>query len=178
MAGLFRRVADKVFPSRKAPARTTTQASHVRDRAYGGSSKAMAQALGVSERTVQRWIKGDRTPRGKDAEKLEAAAASVQTTERGRERRAKQVEQAPAGSVRMSISRAGSFQVRGSSGARTRDITVDLTPEQAAALVRADDEAAIHAVAEEAVLGYFNGGAAGFFGRGDVTFDASSIDLL
>jgi DNA-binding transcriptional regulator YiaG len=175
--GLFRRVAERLFPSRQAPVRTTTQASQVRDKQFGGSTKDMARQFGVSQRTVERWIKGDRTPRGKDAAKLEEAAAKVQTTERGRERRAKQVEQGAAGAVRLRVDRAASFQVRGSSAARPRSIMVDLTAEQAARLVRAGDESQIHQVAEEAVLGYFNAGGQ-YFRPGDVTFDADSIELL
>jgi DNA-binding transcriptional regulator YiaG len=178
MANLFRRVADKLFPSRQAPARTTTQAAQVRDRQYGGSTKDMARDLGVTERTIQRWIKGDRKPRGKDAEKLETAAAKVQTTERGRERRARQVEQMPTGAVRMRVNRMHSFQVRGSSAIRGRAVMVNLTPDQAAALVRADSDAAIEGIAEQAVLDYFNQGGTGYFGRGDVSFDASDIEIV
>lgn len=203
--GLFRRVAEKMFPSRQAPARTTTQAAQVRDRAFGGSTKDMARAYGVSPRTVERWIDGTRTPpklskaaerrwekdnaarvkRGQAplprpataADQLETQAARVQTTERGRERRAKQVENAPSGAVRMRVDRAASFQVRGSSAARPRSILVDLTPDQAGRLVRAGSEAEVQGIAEEAVLSYFNSGAQ-YFQRGDVTFDADSIELL
>ncbi len=51
MAGfkdMFGRVREALFPSRKAPVQTTTQAGQVRDRKYGGSTKAMASAYGVS----------------------------------------------------------------------------------------------------------------------------------
>jgi hypothetical protein len=204
--GLFRRVAEKLFPSRQAPVRATKQAEQVRERAFGGSTKAMADAFGVKPRTVERWIDGTRTPpklskaaerrwqkenearakRGQSplprpataADQLEAQAARVQTTPVGRERRAKQVEQGAAGAVRLRVDRAASFQVRGSSAARPRAIMVDLTGEQAARLVRADSAEKIHALAEEAVIGYFNGGVGGYFGRGDVTFDADSIEIL
>ncbi|MFE2729340.1 hypothetical protein [Kitasatospora sp. NPDC059327] len=53
----------------------------------------MAAAHGVSPRTVLRWIDGTRHPKGADAERLRREALEVQTTERGRERRAKQLEQ-------------------------------------------------------------------------------------
>src|SRR4051794_24490289 len=111
MAGLFRRVVGKMFSSRQAPVRATTQAAHVRDRTYGGSTKDMARAFGVTERTVQRWIKGDRVPATttekerakahkskkpvpvKPGDRLATEAAAAQVTDRGRERRAKQYEQ-------------------------------------------------------------------------------------
>ena len=50
--GLFGRVREAMFPSRKAPVQSTTQAGQVRDRKYGGNTKAMATAYGVAPRTV------------------------------------------------------------------------------------------------------------------------------
>ncbi|MEE1931469.1 hypothetical protein V1J52_25455 [Streptomyces sp. TRM 70351] len=90
MSNLFVRAKNALFRSRKAPARATTQAVHVRDRKYGGSTKAMAAAYGVSPRTVARWIDGSRAP-VKHADRLRDEAAAVQVTGRGRERRAKQL---------------------------------------------------------------------------------------
>src|SRR4051812_16071867 len=81
------RFMGRLFPSRQAPVRATTQAKQVRDKQYGGSTKDMARALGVTERTVQRWVKGDRTPRGKDAKRLADAAAVVQTAPRSRSKK-------------------------------------------------------------------------------------------
>ncbi|RKE02870.1 helix-turn-helix domain-containing protein, partial [Streptomyces sp. TLI_171] len=60
--GLFGKVRETLFPSRKAPAQTTTQAGQVRARKYGGNTKAMATAYGVTPRTVLRWVDGTRHP--------------------------------------------------------------------------------------------------------------------
>ncbi|MFJ9427983.1 helix-turn-helix domain-containing protein [Streptomyces sp. NPDC101249] len=177
MAGLFRRIVGSLFPSRQAPARPTTQASHVREKQYGGSTKDMARAFGVTERTVQRWIKGTRTPKGEDAKKLETAAAAAQVTDKGRERRARQMEREPAGTVRVRVDRAGTFGIKGSPGVRPRTIELDLKPEQAAALARATDENDVQAVVGDALADYFNGGPYGGFRAGDFDFDPNGVDL-
>lgn len=177
MAGMFRRIVGSLFPSRQAPARATTQAAHVREKTYGGSTKNMARAFGVTERTVQRWIKGTRAPKGKDAKKLETAAAAAQVTPRGRERKAKQMAGAPAGTVRVRVDRAGSFGVRGSSAVRPRTIELDLKPDQAAALARANDEDDVRSVLGDALADYFNGGPYGGFRAGDFDFDPDGVDL-
>jgi hypothetical protein len=209
--GLFRRVAEKIFPSRPAPARVTTQAAQVRDKAFGGSTKEMARAYNVSQRTVERWIDGTRTPpklskaaerrwektnkerekRGQAplprpttaADQLEGDASRVQITERGRERRAREAERAPAGFVQMRVDRAGTFNIQGSAASRPHTILMNLDPDQAAALVRAGSSAEIQQIAEEAVVRWFNGGGTGagtprYFRPGDVTFDADSIEIL
>jgi len=178
MAGLLRRVTGKLFSSKRTPVRTTTQAAQVRERQYGGSTKAMAADFGVAPRTVERWLKGDRTPRGKDAARLEAAAAAAQTTERGRERRARQVEAQPEGSMRLRVTRSGSFTVRGSSAIRPRPVMLSLTSEQAGRVVRAQSDEDVKDVAAEALLDYFNGGGAGVFGSGDIDFGPEDVELL
>jgi DNA-binding transcriptional regulator YiaG len=177
MAGLFRRIVGKVFPSRQAPARATTQAAHVREKQFGGKTKDMARAFGVTERTVQRWIKGTRTPKGEDAKKLETAAAAAQVTDRGRERRAKQMEKEPAGTIRVRVDRAGTFSVRGSDAVRQRTVELDLKPDQAAALARATDEDDVRGVIGGALADYFNGGPYGGFSASDFDFDADGVDL-
>lgn len=175
--GLFRRVAEKLFSSRKAPARTTTQAAQVRDRKYGGSTKDMARAFGVKERTVQRWVKGDRAPRGKDAAKLETEAAAVQVTDRGRERKAKQLERQPATGLRVRVERTEAFQVRGSVAVRPRPVEVDLTPEEAGRLARATDDTEVQGIVGGAVARYFNGGPYGGFRGEDFTIEPGDVDL-
>lgn len=183
MAGLFRRIVGKMFPSRQAPARAATQAAHVRERMYGGSSKRMGAAYGVSARTVERWVKGGkgpnaRSPKGENAKRLEAEAAAVQVTDKGRERRAKQMEREPAGTVSVRVDRAGTFQVRGSDAVRDQTVDLDLTPEQAAALARATDENDVRAVIGDALADYFNGpGTFGGFRGSDFDFDPNGVDL-
>lgn len=177
MAGLFRRIVGSLFPSRQAPARTTTQAAHVRERQFGGSTKNMARAFGVTERTVQRWIKGTRAPKGEAARKLETAAAAAQVTERGRERRAKQMAGAPAGTVRVRVDRAGTFRVRGSDAVRPRTVELDLSPDQAAALARAQDDSDVKGVIGGALADYFNGGPYGGFRPEDFDVDPDGVEL-
>lgn len=175
--GLFRRVAEKLFSSRQAPARATTQAAQVRDRQYGGSTKAMAAAFGVKERTVQRWMKGDRTPKGKDAAKLETEAARVQVTDRGRERKARQIEKMADSGMRVRVDRAGTFQIRGSDAVRQRTVELDLTPSQAAKLARATNESEVREVVGDALAKYFNGGPYGGFRADDFDFDPDAVEL-
>lgn len=178
MSNLFVRAKNALFRSRKAPARTGTQARHVRDRKYGGSTKAMAAAYGVTPRTVSRWIAGARHP-VKHADRLKDEAVAVQVTDRGRERKAKQLAKKgnrPSG-ISTSISRARTFEIRGSNAVRQRDIDLDLTGDQAAALARAttDDEAAT--VIRDAMADYFNGGSMyGGFRADDFDFDPGDID--
>lgn len=197
MAGLFKRIAEKLFTSRKPPKQVTTQARHVRDKKFGGNTKAMAAAYGVDPRTVQRWIDGTRAPQGASkkavkaaraagkpvpvspAEKLEREAAAVQVTDRGRERKAKQFEKeadSPTG-VRVRVDRAGSFSIKKSEAVRPQTVELDLTGDQAARLVRATNETDVKSVVGEALADYFNGGGYGGFRAGDFDFDPNGVDL-
>ncbi|MEY9846482.1 DNA-binding transcriptional regulator YdaS (Cro superfamily) [Streptacidiphilus sp. BW17] len=204
--GMFGRVREALFPSRKAPVQTTTQAEHVRDKMFGGSTRAMAQAYGVSQRSVERWIKGTRTPpelsraaerrwekenavrarQGRpplprpttSADRLANDAVRAQTTERGRERKAKQLQQLGVFSGHTArVGRATTFSIRGSDAVRSRDVHVTLTGDQAAALALAEDEAGVRAVIGQALADYFNGGVYGGFGPDDFEWDESDFDL-
>ncbi len=175
--GMFGRVRETLFPSRKAPVQTTTQAGQVRDRKYGGSTKAMAAAYGVSPRTVQRWVDGTRHP-VKQQEQLRLDAIEVQTTERGRERKAKQLAQrGRVSGVSARVGRTMTFEIQGSDAVRARDVHLDLSGEQAAALARAQSEEEVREVIGEALADYFNGGSYGGFRPEDFTFDPDDFDL-
>lgn len=198
--GMFGRVREALFPSRKAPVQTTTQASHVRDKLFNGSTKAMAAHYGVAPRTVERWVDGTRTPpqlsnaaekrwnkenkaRAKQgrsplprpvtaADRLGTDALRAQTTERGRERRAKQMEQ--LGSVTghsARVGRAMTFSIRGSDAVRARDVYLDLSGAQMAALARAESEDEVRDIIAQALADYFNGSPSGYGG-----FDASDFE--
>jgi len=175
---MFGRVRESLFPSRRAPVQSTTQAGQVRDRKYGGNTGAMAAAYGVSARTVQRWIDGTRHPT-KHLQQMQREVVEVQTTERGRERKARQLEQrGPVSGVQARVGRAVSFTIRGSDAIRARDVHLDLSGEQAAALARATDETEIRQVIGQALADYFNGGSSyGGFGPGDFDFDTGDFDL-
>ena len=204
--GMFGRVREALFPSRKAPVQATTQAGHVRDKLFGGSTKAMAASYGVSQRTVERWIAGTRTPPelSKAAEKrwdkenkarkklgrpplprpktkadqLATDAVRAQTTERGRERKAKQLQQTGGFSGHSArVGRATTFEIRGSDAVRSRDVHLNLTGDQAAALALAENEDEVRQIIGEALAEYFNGGLYGGFGPDDFEWDENDFDL-
>lgn len=176
--GMLGRIREALFPSRKAPVHSTTQAGQVRDRKYGGSTKAMAAAYGVSPRTVQRWIDGTRHP-VKQQEKLRLDAIEVQTTERGRERKARQLARlGTVSGVSARVGRTMTFEIQGSDAVRARDIHLGLTGAQAAALARAENEDDVRQVIGQALADYFNGaGGYGGFTADDFTFDPDDFDL-
>lgn len=178
MAGLFRRITEKLFRSKSVPQSTQRQAQHAL-KAFGGSTRKLADALGVKQRSVERYLDGSRRkPPKATAAKLEALAAQAQVTDRGRERRAKQMERQPMGTVRVRVDRAGTFQVRGSDAVRDQTVDLDLMPEQAAALARATDENDVRAVIGDALADYFNGpGTFGGFHGSDFDFDPNGVDL-
>nr|BEK71254.1 hypothetical protein KPHV_84810 [Kitasatospora purpeofusca] len=178
--GLFGRVREAMFPSRKAPVQSTTQAGQVRERKYGGNTKAMAAAYGVAPRTVLRWIDGTRHPtKQQNVDQLQREAVEVQTTERGRERKAKQLAQrGTVSGVGARVGRAVSFEIRGSDAVRARDIHLNLTGDQAAALALAEDEDEVRQIVGQALADYFNGGVGyGGFGPDDFDFDPNDFDL-
>jgi len=205
--GMFGRVREALFPSRKAPAQTTTQASHVRDKLFGGSTKAMAAHYGVSPRTVERWVDGTRTPpplskaaerrwqkqnaaRAKQgrpplprpttkADQLGTDAVRAQTTERGRERKAKQLAQLGSFSGHSArVGRTMTFTIQGSDAVRSRDVHLDLSGDQMAALARAESEDEVREIIGQGLAHYFNGGTfAGGFSAGDFEWDENDFDL-
>ena len=205
--GMFGRVREALFPSRKAPVQATTQAAHTRDKLYGGSTKAMAAAYGVSQRTVERWIDGSRTPpqlskaaekrwekqnaaRAKQgrpplprpttkADQLATDAVRAQTTERGRERKAKQLAQLGSFSGHSArVGRAMTFSIQGSDAVRSRDVYLDLSGDQMAALARAESEDEVREIIGQGLADYFNGGTfAGGFSAGDFEWDENDFDL-
>ncbi|MFI8085800.1 hypothetical protein ACIF6L_34045 [Kitasatospora sp. NPDC086009] len=179
LRGMFGRVRETLFPSRQAPVQSTTQAGQVRERKYGGSTKAMAAAYGVAPRTVLRWIDGTRHPtKPAHEQQLRREALDVQTTERGRERKAKQLSQrGTISGVSARVGRTMTFEIQGSDAVRARDVHLNLTGEQAAALARAEDEEDVRRVIGEALADYFNGGSYGGFGPDDFTFDPDDFDL-
>ncbi|MBV6701937.1 hypothetical protein KV557_33355 [Kitasatospora aureofaciens] len=148
----------------------------MRERKYGGNTKAMAAADGVAPRTVLRWIDGTRHPKGADAERLQREAVDVQTTERGRERRARQLAQrGTVSGIGARVGRAVSFEIRGSDAVRARDLHLNLSGEQAAALALAEDEVEVRQIVGQALADYFNGGVGyGGFSAGDFDFDPTT----
>lgn len=88
-----------------------------------------AKALGVSVRTVERWLKGDHNPKKSTMETLKKKARQAVTTKRGRQqmvRRARSSQRIPVGGVKVSIT---GFQGP-SDYPRDRTIQQKLTPEE------------------------------------------------
>ncbi|MGK4585970.1 hypothetical protein [Kitasatospora sp. HPMI-4] len=102
----------------------------------------------------------------------------MQTTERSRERKAKQLAQLGTFSGHTArVGRATTFNIRGSDAVRSRDVHVTLTGEQAAALALAEDEDEVRAVIGPALADYFNGGTYGGFGSDDFEWDENDFDV-
>ena len=158
------RWAGSITPHRRPPQSPKAQARYLRDEVYHGNTREMARAYGVSQRTVQRWIKGTRKmPR-------EAGRLAREVSET-RERRA-------ARRARLAAARGAPPRVRakgwiGPTGATVRGVardtpstrlrempTLPLDPEQAAALAAAydrDDPEAMRDVLAEVYGDYFAG---------------------
>lgn len=171
--------ARRCSPPARPHAQTTTQAGQVRTRNYDGNTKAMAAAYEVSPRTVLRWIDGTRHPAGRHQDKLRLDAVEVQTTERGRERKAKQLAKLGAyPGITARVGRAHTFDISGSDAVRARDVHLGLTGDQATALARAQDESEMCEIIGEALAEYFNGGDGyGGFTAQDFEYDADGFDV-
>ncbi|MER0476860.1 hypothetical protein ABR737_00565 [Streptomyces sp. Edi2] len=176
--GFVARVRESVFrSSRRAPVRTTTQTAHVLERKYEGNRQAIAAAYGVTPTTVGRWLKGTRTPRGEHAERLRDEAVEVQTTQRGRERRARQVQESQVGS-NAEVSRTTTFDIRGSNAVRSSYVPLRLSADEVAKLIRSDTEDEAQRIIGTAIARYFNGGG-GYtgFDWDDFDFDPKDFTL-
>ncbi|MFG3230034.1 telomere-protecting terminal protein Tpg [Kitasatospora sp. NPDC048194] len=89
-----------------------------------GSTKALAEQLGVSQRTVQRWAKGTAQPSKKAAESMKAA------TDTAWQPRVKERAKQRAASRGFSVNVAGTFGFRAAKGstddARFRQLTQEM----------------------------------------------------
>ncbi|MFE3585074.1 telomere-protecting terminal protein Tpg [Streptomyces vinaceus] len=139
--------------TRPAPVRPDTQLRFLL-RTEKGSTAAVAARLGVSQRTVQRWIKGVQTPKGPNADRLKSEAArSWQPKVKERAER----QAAARGVVIETRARFGFTSAAGSTDdARLRRITQHITPENSSAAF-----AAYRAGASEEELQAIVGGALG-----------------
>lgn len=130
-----------------------------------GSTKSLAERLGVSRKTVQRYLSGAST---KPNERLQAALVQETESEWQPQVRA-QARQRAASSGGLVISCRAYFGLgpEGTSDAgRVRDITVAVSPSHAAAIIAAREDGAtesdLHdAVAEAIADAYFRQGGGG-----------------
>ena len=112
-----------------ATTRTVTTPGGVKKAVTKISTADAAKALGVSQRTVQRWLKGVHNPKQVVMDTLKKKARQAVTTKRGRQqmvRRARANQQIPVGGVKVAVT--------GTQGPRdySRDRTIQqkLTPEE------------------------------------------------
>lgn len=109
--------------------RTITTPGGVKKSITKISTAEAAKALGVSQRTVQRWLKGVHNPKQTVMNNLKKKARQAVTTKRGRQqtvRRARTSQRIPTGGVKISIT---GFQGP-SDYPRDRTIQQKLTPEE------------------------------------------------
>jgi hypothetical protein len=168
--------AGKHAGQRAAPKSGPAQTRYVlRDR-YGGSTKRMAADYGVSQRTVQRWLKGERSP-GRSA----AGRRVGQDVGEIRQRRA--IRHARAAVRRGETPRVkikgyiGPDTPEGRDYRRRRTISRDMSRGDALDLLDAlerGDAGAAHDALEHAYGGYFDRGVPG----GRPSADLGEIDWI
>ncbi|AXE27954.1 terminal protein (plasmid) [Streptomyces globosus] len=162
MEGLAR--AERALFTRPAPKSPRAQMKFLRTREKG-STKSLAERLGVSRKTVQRYLSGEST---KPNKRLHQALAQETEAEWQPQVRAR-ARQRAASSGGMVISCRAYFGLgpEGTSDAgRVRDIQVAVSPSHAAAIIAAQEEGAterdLHdAVAEAIADAYFRQGGGG-----------------
>lgn len=157
----------RTAPSRPAPKSPRAQARFLRDNVYGGSTRRMAEAYGVTQRAVERWLDGTRKmPRAAERLATEVGEVRHRRAER-RTRLAAARGTPPRVRARGQIgpvgqSPAAGRRVAGTDTKRLREFpSIDLTPGQAADLADAYDRGdtdAMHDILEDVYGGYFDGG--------------------
>jgi hypothetical protein len=165
MEGLAR--AERALFTRPAPKSARAQMKFLRTRERG-STKSLAERLGISRKTVQRYLSGAST---KPNQRLQEALVQETESEWQPQVRA-QARQHAASSGGLVISCRAYFGLgpEGTSDAgRVRDITVAATPSHAAAILAAQEggatESDLHdAVAEAIADAYFRQGGGGHAG--------------
>ncbi|WP_407991992.1 hypothetical protein [Kitasatospora sp. CMC57] len=90
---LFDTASNWITRLAKASARSTTQAGQVRERKYGGNTKAMAAATTSRRARCCAGLTHRHPTKQQNVDQLQREAVEVQTTERGWERKAKRLAQ-------------------------------------------------------------------------------------
>ncbi|CAL9331832.1 telomere-protecting terminal protein Tpg [Streptomyces sp. enrichment culture] len=179
LEGLAR--AERALFTRLAPKSARARMKFLRTR-ENGSTKSLAERLGVSRKTVQRYLSGASTKPNKRLQQ-----ALVQETESKWQPKVRaRARQRVASSAGMVISCRAyfGFGPEGASDAgRVRDITVAVSPSHAAAILAAQEEGAtesdLHdAVAEAIADAYFRQGGGGRAGLARVSLMGWSVDRM
>ncbi|MGW2587774.1 telomere-protecting terminal protein Tpg [Streptomyces virginiae] len=161
--------ARQAVTTRPIPARTGTRLSFLLKK-EGGSTAAVAARLGVSQRTVQRYLKGDRSPNAK------ASAALEREVRRDWQPLVKKRAEKEAARRGITVETRARFGFRAAGGStddsRLRRITQHITPENSSAAF-----AAYRAGASEEELAAIVGGALGESYFRDGGRRASGLDV-
>ena len=96
------------------------------------NTAAAAKGLGVSQRQVQRWLKGDNAPRADRAKNLDKRARQSMTTKAGRARSLKSAlasghASMPAGKNSLTVAAYQGISSDGGTGYRMRECSVQMT---------------------------------------------------
>jgi hypothetical protein len=91
--------------SPRSEGKTTRERARDLVKRLGGSTRAAAQAAGVHQRTIQKWLKGEQearnTARAKNADQLVAAQRAARVKEGRAERLRAATAAAPSGGLRL-----------------------------------------------------------------------------
>ncbi|MFF8556607.1 telomere-protecting terminal protein Tpg [Streptomyces sp. NPDC015501] len=156
--------AERALFTRPAPKSPRAQMKFLRTRERG-STKSLAERLGVSRKTVQRYLSGASTKPNKRLK--EALVEETESEWQPQVRERARQHAASSGGLVISCRAYFGFGPEGTSDAgRVRDITVAVSPSHAAAIIAAQEEGTtqsdLHDAASEAIAdAYFRQGGGG-----------------
>jgi hypothetical protein len=146
------------------------RARYVLSEQYGGSTRAMAADYGVSQRTAQRWVRGDRDP-GRSSAGRQVAPQAAEVNER-RAADAARAAVADGEPVRVRMKAYMGPHVDGAPDyRRRRTISRSAPPDDVLALIEAQeagDVAAERSILSRMFGGYFDRGVSGGRDRADI----------
>ena len=98
----------------------------------GVDTREAAKRLGVTQRTVQRWLSGQNKPSGDHLKKIRTRSRQAATTKRGRARAVKRAMQGSPAPKAMKVTISGHQGPNGGGEGygRLRNASMDLSPEQ------------------------------------------------
>ncbi|MEV2255963.1 helix-turn-helix domain-containing protein [Streptomyces sp. NPDC050147] len=140
--------AERALFTRPAPKSARAQMKFLRKREKG-STKSLAARLGVSRKTVQRYLSGAST---KPNKRLQEAVQETESEWQPQVRAQARQRATSSGGLVISCRAYFGFGPEGTSDAgRVRDITVAVTPSHAAAILATQEDGATESVLHDAV---------------------------